>query len=908
MIYSIHLKRLLVSLILFCGLLLSVYSYIEHQHSKEKELRFLQVSQQASQLVDTLILAKKEKVVLIALSLAHESALQEALDQGELSNVNFQNYIKDVAKYVSLKNIGIQIIDKKGLSLYRSWTDKRGDAIIEKRQDLQALYQAPRIMQSISAGVFDLTFKSMVPIYRNKQFIGVFEVLAKFNSIAEKLNKDGLETVILVDESYKDQLKNPFTKRFLGQNYIANLNAKEEQAQVISNHGLKRLANKEPYSILPDRNSFVSYKTIYGADNQSLATFFLFQPLQPIIDSVYKPSIQVYLYLIAIYLFIVIVYLWRRAYLASKKATNFNQALRSEVKYKDQALQHQAYFWQNIIDGLDDTIVVIDKNYDVSLKNKAAQSSSSSDEDIFCTDKKCHETIFNSDNSCKKNQRACPLKKCFATGKAATVVQEIITEDGQQRYLEFTATPLRDEHGNVDKVIEIGHDITPYLQAKNQLEEQKKELDFMAYHDALTQLPNRVLFLDRLQQALDHAKRSKRIVGVLFIDLDRFKEINDTFGHKMGDMVLIECAKRLKSVVRISDTVSRLGGDEFTVIIDEISNSTDVVDIVQKLLKVIAVPISVEDHKFYLTTSVGISMAPTDGDTIHDLMKNADTAMYQAKDAGRNSYAFYNPEMTQTALKRVQLEEKLRIAIDERQFVLHYQPQYDINSGSISGFEALVRWIHPEDGMISPAEFIPLAEDTGMITSIGQQVMFDAMLAIRNWHNAGLTDKRVAINVSAKQFQDESLLEMVQETLMATSCQPEWVELEITESSVMTNNDYTVSVLEELQKMGITISIDDFGTGYSSLAELKRMPINKLKIDQSFVRNLPASREDAEITRAIISMAKSLDLDLIAEGIETFEQSAFMLGNGCHKAQGYLYSRPIPEDEIISMLKAIKAR
>lgn len=840
--------------------------------------------------------------------MANESALQETIVNGGSSNINFQNYLKGVAEYASLKNVWIQVIDKKGYSLYRSWTDKRGDAIIQKRQDLQVLFNAPKVMQSISVGVFDLTFKAIVPIYRNNQFIGVFEVMAKFNSIAEKLNKDGLETVILVDESYKNQLKNPFTKRFSNQNYIANLNAKQDHVQIISNHDLTSIANKKQYSVLQDLNSFVSYKTIYGADNNPLATFYLFEPLQPISDSVYKPSIQVYFYLIAIYLLMIVAYLWRRAYHASQKATNFNQTLRSEVKHKDQALQHQAFFWQNIIDGLDDTILVIDKNYDISLKNKAAQAFSFNDEDILCEDKKCHEILFNSETACKKNHRACPLRKCFATGETATTVQEILTEDGQQLYLEFTATPLWDEHGNVDKVIEIGHDITPYLQAKNQLEDQKKELDFMAYHDALTQLPNRVLFLDRLQQALDHAKRSKRIVGVLFIDLDRFKEINDTFGHKMGDQVLIECANRLKKAVRASDTVSRLGGDEFTIIIDEISSSAAVVDIVQKLLKVIAVPINVDDNKFYLTTSVGISMAPTDGDNIHDLMKNADTAMYQAKDAGRNSYAFYNPEMTQAALKRVQLEEKLHIAIDERQFVLHYQPQYDINSGSISGFEALVRWVHPEDGMISPAEFIPLAEETGMIIPIGQQVMFDAMLAIRVWHNAGLTDKRVAINVSAKQFLDESLLEKVQDTLMATSCQPEWVEFEITESSVMTNKDYTVSVLEELQKMGITISIDDFGTGYSSLAELKRMPINKLKIDQSFVRNLPANHEDAEITRAIISMAKSLDLDLIAEGIETFEQSAFMLGNGCYKAQGYLYSRPIPEDEIVSMLKAIKAR
>ncbi|QCU89190.1 EAL domain-containing protein [Thiomicrorhabdus sediminis] len=892
---------MLVSFVLFLGVLFLVYSYLERQTKIDTQQRFHQSAQQTANLVDTLVQAKKDKVMLIALSLVQESSLKTVLRQRQSSEIDFSQFVEQVSNYSGLKNVWIQLLDAEGNSLYRSWTDKHGDKIIEKRKDLQLLYANPRIMQSVSVGAFDLTFKTMVPVYEDGQFIGVFEVLAKFNSIAQKLTDRGIESVILVDESYQNQLKNPFSKRFLGKHYIANVNALPELVQLIDQYELQHRTNSTNFIALSKEQLFVSFKKLYGTENQPLAVIYLFQPLQPVLESAYQASLQVYGILTFIYLFLLVLYLWRRANRVSRKASDFNESLLSEVKTKDQALQHQSFFWQSIIDGLDHTIQVVEADFSVTLKNNAAQYYDFAD--LVETDSQnCRDDIYNVDQPCEQDHRICPIKKCFSSGKSASIVQKIIAPNGKKRYFEFTSTPLFDDYGHVEKVIEIGHDITPYLKAKNQLETQKKELDFMAYHDSLTHLPNRVLFIDRLQQALDHCRISKTVVAVLFIDLDRFKEINDTHGHRVGDSVLVECAKRLKSAVREVDTVSRLGGDEFTVIIDEVKKSEEVADIVQNLLNVIAHPIFVDKRAFYLTTSIGVSLSSTDGKNPIELMKNADTAMYQAKASGRNNYAFYDPEMTEKALYRLEVEENLREAIKHRQFVMHYQPQYDIAEGKITGFEALVRWQHPEKGMIPPIDFIPLAEDTGMIIHIGQQVMFDAMLAAVNWRKSGIIDQRIAINVSARQFQDERLLELVEDSLMATGCQPEWIELEITESLVLSDYDYAANVLSALQKMGITVSIDDFGTGYSSLAELKRMPIDKLKIDQSFVRNIPEEREDCEITRAIISMANSLGLDLIAEGVETEQQAQFMVENGCQKAQGYLYSKPLPEEEIIQLL------
>jgi len=899
-----HLKRFLASLILFFTTLLVVTLYFDHKFQLDSANQYQKVSEQNEQLLHTLIKAKQEKVALIALSLANDNILKQSLIQQDASLLTFNKFVDTIAENSSLQNVWVQVIDADGRSFFRSWVDKKGDLIIPKRKDLQLLYESsnPQSMNTVSVGKFDLSFKTIIPLFDGDEFLGAFEVIAKFNSITDKLYDKGFASVILVDENYREQIEKPFTKRFMDDSYVANLNANDELISTIKSNRLTRHAQQNStFYTLEKQDLFVYLMDIVDVYGQHLATYYLFQSLKPIVVDIKAGNSAVYGYLTLFYLLSIILYIAWFSVLNFRIASHSNKQLKTVVKTKDEALENQANLWQHVIDGLDDLVLVIDKQYQIQQMNQAAKIFNK-DSTSLCTQQRCHDLLFNLDEPCHEKGNNCPLKTCFETGQPSTVVQKLTTPSGEPCYIEFTASPLMNKEGEIDRIIEIGHDITPYMLAKNEVELQKDKLDYIAYHDSLTSLPNRLLFMDRLKQSFDHSQRSQDLVGVLFIDLDRFKEINDTYGHKVGDRVLQECAKRLKSAVRNSDTVSRLGGDEFTVIIDRVKHSDVMVEVVKNILSTIRLPCLIQDKTFHLTASIGVSIFPNDGHSIHDLLKNADTAMYQAKDAGRNSYAFYNPVMTQKALQRIKLEDKIREAISEHQFVMFYQPQYDVNSHKITGFEALIRWIHPKEGIISPEAFIPLAEETGLIMQIGEQVMKMAMSTVADWHHKSMTTKRVAINVSAKQFNDKALLNKVKKALKESDCKPEWIELEITESSVMDNQEYAVSVLNELQEMGITVSIDDFGTGYSSLAQLKRMPINKLKIDQSFVQNVPQNSEDVEITKAIISMAKSLNMDMIAEGIETTEQSDFINQQGCVNVQGYLYSYPVNQKQIERLL------
>ncbi len=370
-------------------------------------------------------------------------------------------------------------------------------------------------------------------------------------------------------------------------------------------------------------------------------------------------------------------------------------------------------------------------------------------------------------------------------------------------------------------VIQLGHEITNYLDIQEQLQQQKNDLDFIAYHDPLTDLPNRILFLDRLNQAINQAQRNNEKIALLFIDLDRFKEINDSFGHNSGDEVLIVCAERLQSCIRKIDTVARLGGDEFTILLDALKSNNVIINIVEKIINHLSAPIYLGDDVFHVTASIGISLFPNDGQNAEQLLKNADAAMYKAKDDGKNTYHFYTKEMTEQAFERIFMENNLREALNRNEFEMYYQPQYDSNTNEIVGFEALVRWNHPERGLIPPQQFIPVAEETGLIVPLGRQIIDMATTAIAEWQRSGLTKARMAINVSAKQLRDASFTQTLSAILDKNQCLPEWLELEITESSVMKNTEHTIKLLHQIRRRGITISIDDFGTGYSSLAYLK---------------------------------------------------------------------------------------
>ncbi|MFN2643739.1 MAG: EAL domain-containing protein [Burkholderiales bacterium] len=449
----------------------------------------------------------------------------------------------------------------------------------------------------------------------------------------------------------------------------------------------------------------------------------------------------------------------------------------------------------------------------------------------------------------------------------------------------------------------IGSQIAQYLQ-RMQAEEA---LRFVATHDSLTDLPNRVMFGQRLEHAIRQAKRHGRRLAVLFIDLDRFKVINDTLGHEVGDTLLRDVARRLLQGLRVSDTVARLGGDEFVVLLEEVAAPKFVAGVAQKLIEGLSQAFALGGKEYHVSASIGVSTYPDDAQSAAELLKNADIAMYRAKEQGRNTFQFYAAEQNIHTVERLTLESSLRRALERGQLVLYYQPQVNLATGRITGMEALVRWRHPELGLLPPGSFIAIAEETGLIVPIGQWVLHQACVTQRAWHEAGFRRLRMSVNLSPRQFLHEALTSDVETMVRSQAADPAFVELEITEGMVMQDPERAVAVLHEMHDIGVRVAIDDFGTGHSSLAYLKRFPVDNLKIDRSFITDIPADRGDAAITQAIIAMAHSLELKVIAEGVETQAQFDFLASQGCDEYQGYFFAKPLPEEEARALLESARA-
>ena len=449
-------------------------------------------------------------------------------------------------------------------------------------------------------------------------------------------------------------------------------------------------------------------------------------------------------------------------------------------------------------------------------------------------------------------------------------------------------------------------EIANYLCIATDISGRKKDeerLQFLANYDELTALPNRRMFDQRLDYALAHAHRYGKQLAVVYIDLDRFKIINDTLGHAAGDLLLREAAGRLRHCLRESDAVARFGGDEFVVLITEFAQKHDVVGVAHKLLEAMACPYLLSGQECHVTASIGISSYPDDSKDAQTLIKNADIAMYRAKEQGKNNYQFYSAQMNVYSFDRLALESSLRHALERNEFLLHYQPKVDVRSGNIVGTEALVRWQHPDMGMVAPAQFIPVAEETGLIVPLGEWVLRTACAQNREWQRQGFPRLRVAVNLSPRQFRHENLVREVARILRETGLDAGSLELEITESMVFQDPEQAAKILMELRAMGISLSIDDFGTGYSSLAYFKRFPITSVKIDRSFIQDLPDAADTAAITRAIIAIADSLKLKVVAEGVENEEQLDFLREHKCPEIQGYYFSRPLPAEEFERLLK-----
>src|ERR1700735_2920970 len=472
----------------------------------------------------------------------------------------------------------------------------------------------------------------------------------------------------------------------------------------------------------------------------------------------------------------------------------------------------------------------------------------------------------------------------------------LVRRDEREVPIEDSVAPIHNREGHATGAVIVFHDVSA-------AQAMALQMNHSAHHDFLTGLPNRMLLNDRLAQAIALAARHSGKVAVLFLDVDGFKHINDSLGHTVGDKLLKSISNRLLGCIRCSDTVSRQGGDEFVVLLSEVEKPEDAAITARKMLEGVANSHVVEQHDLHVTASIGVSVYPDDGLDAQTLIKNADTAMYQAKENGCQSYKFFKPVMNVQAVERQSIEENLRRALEREEFALHYQPKIDLMTGVITGAEALIRWTHPIRGAVSPADFIPVAEDCGLILPIGKWVLREACMQARAWVKAGLPIGSMAVNISALEFRDEGFLDGVFAILGETGLDPSFLELELTESVLMKRADFTASVLQSLRAKGMRLAVDDFGTGYSSLSYLPRFPLDALKIDQSFVRQISLETEDTSIVAAVISMGRSLKLRVIAEGVETQQEFAFLKAQHCDEAQGYYFSRPVSAKDFAELLR-----
>jgi diguanylate cyclase (GGDEF)-like protein len=564
----------------------------------------------------------------------------------------------------------------------------------------------------------------------------------------------------------------------------------------------------------------------------------------------------------------------------------------------ERSIQQERSFIQTIIDGVRDPAKIISPDFGVLMMNQAAVAllpSSYVNQDKLT----CYQSYRQSDKPCAGEDHRCMLQEVLQSGKSISVLHRDILADGKERLCSIEASPLWNADGSPYGILEVIRNITADLNFEDQLLDHRERLFHLVHHDTLTNLPNRLLLLDRLSRMILKAKRNRSYVAVLFLDLDRFKKINETLGHDIGDQLLQAVAERLQNCVRKSDTVARLGGDEFAVLLDDLHDVKFVVMIGRKILQVISKPIIIQDYELYITGSIGISLFPDDSEDVDDLLRCADTALYRAKDAGKNNYQYYTTDMNARAFEFLLLESGLRKALDNNEFVLYYQPLFNLKTSRLIGMEALLRWQHPEKGMIAPGDFIPLAEETGLIEPIGEWVLRTACTQNKQWQDEGYSQVKVLVNMSARQFCKKNITELIGDILLETGLSPDYLGIEITESVIMQNVKSTITKLKQMRKMGISLSLDDFGTGYSSLSYLKLFPVDNLKIDRSFVFNITSDPTDAAIAASVILLAHSMNIEVVAEGVETEEQLEVLRRQGCDHVQGFLFSQPLAAEDFL---------
>ena len=566
---------------------------------------------------------------------------------------------------------------------------------------------------------------------------------------------------------------------------------------------------------------------------------------------------------------------------ALREWTTLQERYRAEEN-AEQARQE----WETTFDAMSEVITIHDQQMRIVRANRAAyQLTGNSPGELV--GKRCCEALWGKTRICVE----CPQALTIWDGQAHSGVTQ---HQQKAKIFEVTTTPFPSSSG-LTYYIHVARDVTTQ---KN----YEKQLEYQATHDLLTGLANRIMLKDRLDQAIQYARRSARIVALVLLDLNRFKIINDSLGHAMGDDLLCQVAERLNSSVRDTDTVARFGGDEFVILLTQVSKVEDVSAVLNSITQAFSAPYKLGERLINLSASIGVSLSPHNSDDSATLIRYADMAMYQAKHSGQD-FCFYSKEIERFGVDVLELEHDMYQAIDLKQLSLYYQPKVNLKTGLIDGCEALLRWLHPRRGMISPGEFIPIAEQTGLIVSIGKWVMEEACRQSLAWQREGLPPLRIAVNLSARQFRQGTLAATVMEVLRETGLNPELLELELTESMIMDDPEKASNTLQELKDIGVLLSLDDFGTGFSSLNYLRRFPVDSLKIDQSFIHDVITDPSGASVVASIVDIAHNLSLVAIAEGVETPEQLDFLVANNCDVVQGYLFSKPLPADDFIALLK-----
>lgn len=563
---------------------------------------------------------------------------------------------------------------------------------------------------------------------------------------------------------------------------------------------------------------------------------------------------------------------------------------------EEQHLREARGFLQNVVDSVHDAMVVRDINFNIRLLNRAARDSEARHP--------CNQLQY--PDTCA-TQHDGAARRLLRGSARETEIFTFTDSNGNTRHIQLEATALNLPDGTLNGVIEIYRDISENTRLLEQLHEEQARLHQLAHHDQLTGLPNRTLFLDRLEQVRLQAQRNRASFALLFIDLDRFKEINDTLGHHVGDAVLREVSRRLSCCIRASDTLARMGGDEFTIIMSPLPDSDDAAVLAQKLIDCIAPPYLLGEQQLFITTSIGISIYPQDGNSADTLIKNADAAMYKAKEDGKNIFRLYSAQLTERAKEHLAQAADLRRALVDDQICVHYQTRFDLATLTPIGLEALARWNHSTQGLIPADRFLPVAEGGNLIQQLGDRVIERVVRQARQWRDQGVDPGVIAINLSERQLHNQGLINWLRQTLDNHNCDPSWFELEVSEGALMASPEQANALFEKLHKLGFELAIDNFGSAFSSLPSLQRMPLTRLIIDHAFTPGRPGSEQGQGVCSAVIALAKSLDLKVCAQGIETPEQTRLLLQAGCTEVQGYLYCRPQPVESITELLKQNKS-